>query len=64
MLLDQGRIIEFNQYVELPGDDEKINPIIFIDPPALFRNSNSKFYSLCKATGKEGFGMLKKMAGV
>ncbi|KAJ7255868.1 multidrug resistance-associated ABC transporter [Mycena haematopus] len=46
MLLDQGRIAEF-------------------DPPGvLLRNPNSKFYALCKATGKEEFAMLKKMAGV
>ncbi|KAF8802271.1 multidrug resistance-associated ABC transporter [Phlegmacium glaucopus] len=46
MLLEQGRIIEFDR------------------PATLLRNSTSKFYSLCKATGKEEFSMLKKMAGV
>lgn len=33
MLLDQGRIIEFDRWVELPGDDELINPIMFADLP-------------------------------
>ncbi|KAJ7785356.1 multidrug resistance-associated ABC transporter [Mycena maculata] len=46
MLLDQGRIAEFDR------------------PAVLLRNRNSKFYALCKATGKEEFAMLKKMAGV
>ncbi|KAJ7717035.1 multidrug resistance-associated ABC transporter [Mycena metata] len=46
MLLDQGRIAEFDR------------------PAVLLRNPNSKFYSLCKATGKEEFAVLKKMAGV
>ncbi|KAF8205439.1 multidrug resistance-associated ABC transporter [Mycena galopus ATCC 62051] len=46
MLLDQGRIAEFDK------------------PGVLLQNVNSKFYALCKATGKEEFGMLKKMAGV
>jgi len=46
MLLDQGRIAEFDR------------------PGVLLRNPNSKFYSLCKATGKDEFAVLKKMAGV
>ncbi|KAF8879657.1 ATP-binding cassette transporter [Gymnopilus junonius] len=46
MLLEQGRIVEFDQ------------------PATLLSNSASKFYALCKATGKEEFAMLKKLAGV
>ncbi|EEB98136.1 hypothetical protein MPER_02410, partial [Moniliophthora perniciosa FA553] len=46
MLLDQGRIVEFDQ------------------PKVLLSRSNSRFYALCKATGKEEFSMLKKLAGV
>ncbi|KAF8955330.1 multidrug resistance-associated ABC transporter [Flammula alnicola] len=46
MLLEQGRIIEFDR------------------PATLLNNSASKFYALCKATGKEEFAVLKKMAGV
>ncbi|KAJ7476731.1 multidrug resistance-associated ABC transporter [Mycena latifolia] len=46
MLLDQGRIAEFDR------------------PSTLLANSSSKFHALCKATGKEEFAMLKKMAGV
>ncbi|KAJ7240591.1 multidrug resistance-associated ABC transporter [Mycena rebaudengoi] len=46
MLLDQGRIAEFDR------------------PDVLLRNTGSKFHGLCKATGKEEFAMLKKMAGV
>ncbi|KAJ7635025.1 multidrug resistance-associated ABC transporter [Roridomyces roridus] len=46
MLLDQGRIAEFDR------------------PSVLLRDRDSKFHGLCKATGKEEFAMLKKMAGV
>lgn len=46
MLLDQGRIAEFDK----PG-------VLLSDP-------SSKFYSLCKATGKSEFAMLRKLAGV
>jgi ABC-type multidrug transport system fused ATPase/permease subunit len=38
--------------------------IVEFDTPAgLLSNPNSKFYSLCRATGKSEFAMLKKMAG-
>lgn len=33
-------------------------------PATLLSNPQSKFYALCKATGKEEFAVLKKMAGV
>ncbi|RPD54947.1 multidrug resistance-associated ABC transporter [Lentinus tigrinus ALCF2SS1-7] len=46
MLLDQGRIAEFDT------------------PAALLSDPQSKFYALCKATGKQEFAVLKKMAGV
>ncbi|KAI0676238.1 multidrug resistance-associated ABC transporter [Trametes maxima] len=46
MLLDQGRIAEFDK------------------PATLLSNAQSKFYSLCKATGKQEFAVLKRMAGV
>ncbi|KAH9478408.1 ABC transporter 7 [Psilocybe cubensis] len=46
MLLEQGRIIEFDR------------------PATLLSDPASKFYALCKATGKEEFSILKKMAGV
>ncbi|KAK0452263.1 P-loop containing nucleoside triphosphate hydrolase protein [Armillaria borealis] len=46
MLLDQGRIVEFDR------------------PKVLLSDSSSKFHALCKATGKEEFSVLKKMAGV
>jgi ABC-type multidrug transport system fused ATPase/permease subunit len=36
----------------------------FDTPHALLSDSGSKFYSLCKATGKEEFSMLKNLAGV
>ncbi|TFK92526.1 multidrug resistance-associated ABC transporter [Polyporus arcularius HHB13444] len=36
----------------------------FDTPSALLSNPQSKFYSLCKATGKQEFAVLKKMAGV
>lgn len=46
MLLDQGRIVEFDR------------------PGTLLADPTSKFHSLCKATGKNEFAMLKKMAKV
>ncbi|KDR79985.1 hypothetical protein GALMADRAFT_242167 [Galerina marginata CBS 339.88] len=46
MLLEQGRIIEFDR------------------PATLLSNPASKFYALCKATGRDEFAMLKKLAGV
>ena len=46
MLLDQGRIVEYDT------------------PAVLLANPQSKFHALCKATGKEEFAVLKKMAGV
>ncbi|KZT01063.1 multidrug resistance-associated ABC transporter [Laetiporus sulphureus 93-53] len=46
MLLDQGRIAEFDK------------------PHVLLADPTSKFHALCKATGKNEFTMLKKMAGV
>jgi ABC-type multidrug transport system fused ATPase/permease subunit len=46
MLLDEGRIVEF----DTPGN--------------LLRNQSSSFYTLCKATGKSEFAVLKKMCGV
>jgi len=35
----------------------------FDSPAALLSNPNSKFYSLCRATGKSEFAVLKRMAG-
>ncbi|KAF8069172.1 multidrug resistance-associated ABC transporter [Lyophyllum atratum] len=36
----------------------------FDRPSVLLQDPTSKFYALCKATGREEFAMLKKMAGV
>jgi len=36
----------------------------FDKPSVLLSNSSSSFYGLCKATGKNEFSMLKKMAGL
>ncbi|KAJ8520309.1 hypothetical protein ONZ45_g2846 [Pleurotus djamor] len=36
----------------------------FDKPSVLLNNSSSKFYDLCKATGKDEFQVLKKMAGL
>ncbi|KAF8518400.1 multidrug resistance-associated ABC transporter [Hysterangium stoloniferum] len=46
MLLDEGRIVEFDT------------------PARLLSDPNSRFYALCKATGKNEFAVLKRMAGV
>lgn len=44
MLLDQGRLAEFDR------------------PSVLLANPNSKFYALCKSTGKTEFAILQRMA--
>lgn len=36
----------------------------FDKPATLLSDSSSKFYSLCKATGKDEFAVLRRMAGV
>ena len=36
----------------------------FDKPAILLQDSDSRFYSLCKATGQNEFNVLKKMAGV
>ncbi|TFK48986.1 P-loop containing nucleoside triphosphate hydrolase protein [Heliocybe sulcata] len=46
MLLEQGRIVEFDA------------------PAILLSDSSSRFHALCKATGKDEFAMLKKLAGL
>jgi len=39
--------------------------IVEFDKPAvLLRDPSTKFYALCKATGKEEFATLKRMAGL
>jgi len=45
MLLDLGRIVEFDR------------------PATLIADTSSSFYALCKATGRNEFSTLKKMAG-
>ncbi|KIJ61804.1 hypothetical protein HYDPIDRAFT_183028 [Hydnomerulius pinastri MD-312] len=46
MLLDEGRIVEFDS------------------PSTLLSDPSSRFHGLCKATGKNEFAQLKKMAGL
>ncbi|KAL9710249.1 hypothetical protein Ac2012v2_006545 [Leucoagaricus gongylophorus] len=38
--------------------------IEFDNPSSLLTDSSSKFHALCKASGKDEFAMLKKMAGI
>ena len=45
MLLDQGRIVEYDS------------------PGSLLSDPNSRFYSLCKATGRDEFAVLRRLAG-
>jgi hypothetical protein len=46
MLLEDGRIVEFDTPANLLADGE------------------SKFYALCKATGKDEFSTLRRLASV
>jgi hypothetical protein len=63
MLLEQGRIIEFDRYACTWMTLRKPN-LIMLRPATLLKDSTSKFYLLCKATGEEEFATLKKMARV
>lgn len=40
------------------------NIVEFDTPGNLLANRESKFYALCKATGREEFSTLKRLAGV
>lgn len=53
-------VIDYNRVMLL--EDGKL--IEFDTPANLLANKESKFYALCKATGKEEFSMLKMLAGV
>ncbi len=63
MLLDQGRIVEFDRCVDL-SDNIRPSDVQLHSPFALLGNSNSRFFALCKATGKDEFAVLKQMAGL
>jgi hypothetical protein len=60
MLLDQGRVVEFDRCVK--HKTLKAN-LIVVRPDVLLKSPSSKFFALCKATGEEEFATLKKMAG-
>ena len=53
-------VIDYNRVMLL--EDGKI--VEFDTPGNLLANRDSKFYALCRATGKEEFSTLKRLAGV
>ena len=53
-------MIDYNRVMLL--EDGKI--VEFDSPGNLLANRDSKFYALCKATGREEFSTLKRLAGV
>jgi len=53
-------VIDYNRVMLL--EDGKI--VEFDSPGNLLANRDSKFYALCKATGREEFSTLKRLAGV
>jgi len=53
-------VIDYNRVMIL----EEGRIVEFDSPAVLLADSSSRFHSLCKATGKEEFNMLKKLAGV
>ncbi|KAH9036170.1 ATP-binding cassette transporter [Lactarius pseudohatsudake] len=53
-------VIDYNRVMLL----EEGCIVEFDSPTVLLSNPNSKFYSLCKATGRSEFAVLKRMAGV
>lgn len=64
MLLDEGRIREFDRYDSQLSYAVYRADFSFYRPATLLRNPASGFYALCKATGKDEFSTLQKMAGV
>ena len=66
MLLDQGRcvLLKSENHPTSHSTFYVARIAEFDKPGVLLRNPNTKFHALCKATGKEEFAMLKKMAGV
>jgi hypothetical protein len=66
MLLERGKIIEFDRYAVFWWMMRKKTEILYcvLRPATLLKDTTSKFYLLCKATGKEEFATLKQMAGV
>ncbi|KAF7316261.1 Multidrug resistance-associated ABC transporter protein [Mycena indigotica] len=53
-------VIDYDRVMLL--DQGKI--VEFDSPGVLLKNSHSKFHALCKATGKQEFATLKKLAGI
>jgi len=53
-------VIDYNRVLLL--EDGKI--VEFDTPANLLANRDSRFYALCKATGREEFSTLKRLAGV
>ncbi|EIN08192.1 multidrug resistance-associated ABC transporter [Punctularia strigosozonata HHB-11173 SS5] len=53
-------VIDYNRVMVL----DQGRMVEFDSPKTLLSDPSSKFYSLCKATGKEEFAVLKKLAGV
>ncbi|KAL5499202.1 hypothetical protein ACEPAH_1720 [Sanghuangporus vaninii] len=53
-------VIDYNRVMLL--DQGRI--VEYDHPAVLLSNPSSRFYALCRATGKEEFAMLKRMAGV
>jgi len=65
MVLEEGRIIEFDKWAI--GISSMSPPYLVTNshsPSSLLTDSSSKFHALCKASGKDEFAMLKKMAGL
>ena len=53
-------MIDYNRVMLL--EDGRI--VEYDTPGNLLANRDSKFYALCKATGKDEFATLKRLAGV
>jgi ABC-type multidrug transport system fused ATPase/permease subunit len=53
-------VIDYNRVMIL----EEGRIVEFENPSVLLADPNSRFHGLCKATGKEEFAMLKKLAGL
>jgi len=59
--MEEGRIIEFDRYVSILLSHKMLSETT-LSPAVLLKDPSSKFYSLCKATGRPEFATLKTLA--
>ena len=59
--MEEGQIIEFDRSVSILLSHRMLSETT-LSPAVLLKDPSSKFYSLCKATGRQEFATLKRLA--